>query len=59
MDTRHTVNDFDLIYKNLSKEVLTELWLYVTNPEGDREQALKDVEQHCGVRVRNLLATMR
>lgn len=59
MDKRHTNNDYDLIYRYLSKEVLTELYYYASNPDGDRETALKDIEKYCGARVRNLIATMR
>tara|TARA_R100000388_G_scaffold5555_1_gene5726 strand:- start:374 stop:553 length:180 start_codon:yes stop_codon:yes gene_type:complete len=59
LDKRHTKHDYDLIYRYLPKHVLTELYYYASNPDGDREEALKDIEKHCGARVRNLIATMR
>lgn len=58
MDKR-TDTDWDVVYSTISKEELTELYYYVSNPDTDTATALADIRANYGDRVADLLGSMR
>ena len=45
------------IYDSIDKELLAELWGYVTNPETDTNMALRDIRLNFGHKVADLLSS--
>lgn len=45
------------IYDSINKELLAELWAYVTNQETDTSMALRDIRANFGHKVADLLSS--
>ncbi len=45
------------VYDSIDKELLAELWGYVTNPETDTTVALRDVRLNFGAKIADLLSS--
>jgi len=45
------------VYDSIDKELLAELWAYVTNPETDTTMALRDIRVNFGQKVADLLSS--